>query len=224
MEHQPQPGSGERARGLWIPPRLNLKRRRNIRILSSGRRRSRSIVLTVAKLSVGSVLKQGDALFTLMPVDTPLEAEARVASRDVGFVRTGDRCTLKIDAFNYMEHGTAEGTVRWISDGAFSTDDDTGQPVDPFYKVRCSIDALHFQNVGPKFRLIPGMTLTGRYEGRHAFGARLCAQRCAAGIGRVHARAVRPTVLDLLDRIRPEAVVSCRGSRCSAGASCTEEL
>jgi HlyD family secretion protein len=120
----------------------------------------RSIVLTVAKLSVGSVLKEGDTLFTLMPVDTPLEAEARVASREVGFVRTGDRCTLKVDAFNYMEHGTAEGAVRWISDGAFSTDDDTGQPVDPFYKVRCSIDALHFQNVGPNFRLIPGMTLT----------------------------------------------------------------
>jgi HlyD family secretion protein len=119
-----------------------------------------SIVLTVAKLSVGSVLKEGDTLFTLMPVDTPLEAEARVASRDIGFVRTGDHCTLKVDAFNYMEHGTAEGIVRWISDGAFSTDDDTGQVVDPFYKVRCSIDTVHFQNVGQNFRLIPGMTLT----------------------------------------------------------------
>lgn len=119
-----------------------------------------SIVLTVAKLSVGSVLKEGDTLLTLMPLDTPLEAEARVASRDVGFVRTGDHCTLKIDAFNYMEHGTADGTVRWISDGAFTTDDDTGQPVDPYYKVRCSIDALHFKNVGRNFRLIPGMTLT----------------------------------------------------------------
>ena len=34
-----------------------------------------SVVLTLAKLSVGSVLKEGDALFTLMPIDTPLEAE-----------------------------------------------------------------------------------------------------------------------------------------------------
>lgn len=118
-----------------------------------------SIVLTVAKLSVGSVLKQGDVLFTLMPVNTPLNAEARISAREIGFVRTGDRCVLKIDAFNYMEHGTAEGVVRWISEGAFSTDDDTGQPVDPFYKVRCSVDALHFRSVGPKFRLIPGMTL-----------------------------------------------------------------
>lgn len=117
-----------------------------------------SIVLTVAKLSVGSVLKEGDTLLTLMPLNTPLEAEARVASRDVGFVRVGDYCTLKVDAFNYMEHGTAEGAVRWISDGAFNTDDN-GQPVDPYYKVRCSIDSEHFINTGPNFRLIPGMTL-----------------------------------------------------------------
>lgn len=118
-----------------------------------------SVVLTLAKLSVGSVLKEGDVLLTLMPVDTPLEAEVHVLSRDVGFARVGDRCTLKIDAFNYMEHGTAEGAVRWVSEDAFTTDDN-GQPTDPYYKVRCSVDTLHFMNVGPKFRLIPGMTLT----------------------------------------------------------------
>jgi hemolysin D len=73
-----------------------------------------SVVLTIATLSVGSVLKEGDTLFTLMPLDAPVEAEIRIASRDVGFVRRGDRCVLKIDAFNYMEHGTAEGSIRWV--------------------------------------------------------------------------------------------------------------
>jgi len=117
-----------------------------------------SVVLTVAKLSVGSVLKEGDTLFTLMPVNAPIEAEARLSSRDIGFVRVGDRCVLKIDAFNYMEHGTAEGSIRWISDNAFTTDDN-GQPAEAYYKVRCGVDATHFTNVPAKFRLIPGMTL-----------------------------------------------------------------
>ena len=58
-----------------------------------------SIVLTVAKLSVGSVLTQGGQLFTLMPLDTELQAEGDISSRDIGFVRVGDHCTLKIDAF-----------------------------------------------------------------------------------------------------------------------------
>ena len=117
-----------------------------------------SVVLTVAKLSVGSVLKEGDTLFTLMPMNAPVEAEIRIASRDVGFIRARDRCLLKIDAFNYMEHGTAEGSIRWISDNAF-TADDNGQPVEPYYKARCGVDAMHFVNVPAKFRLIPGMTL-----------------------------------------------------------------
>ena len=119
-----------------------------------------SVVLTVAKLSVGSVLKEGDTLFTLMPMNAPVEAEIRISSKEVGFVRAGDRCVLKIDAFNYMEHGTAEGKIRWISDNAFTTDDN-GQPVPAYYKASCSIEARHFVNVPAKFRLIPGMTLEG---------------------------------------------------------------
>jgi hemolysin D len=118
-----------------------------------------SVVLTIAMVSSGSVLTQGAVLFTLMPVNTRLEAEGAIASSDVGFVRQGDRCTLKIDAFRYIEHGTAEGRVRWISEGAFTTDDN-GQATPAYYKVRCSIDAAHFINVPKNFRLIPGMTLS----------------------------------------------------------------
>jgi hemolysin D len=117
-----------------------------------------STVLTVAKVSVGSVLKSGDPFMTLMPANTPVEGEARILSRDIGFLRPGDRCVLKIDAFNYFAHGTAEGTVRWISAGAFTVDED-GKPVETYYKVRCSVDATHFTGVPSNFQLMPGMTL-----------------------------------------------------------------
>ena len=145
-----------------------------------------SVVLTVAKLSVGSVLKEGDTLFTLMPVNAPREAEIRIASRDVGFVRPGDRCVLKIDAFNYMEHGTAEGSIRWISDNAFTTDDN-GQPVDAYYKARCGVDAMHFVDVPAKFRLIPGMTLQADVN----VGTRSVAMYLLGGILRGFGEAMR---------------------------------
>jgi hemolysin D len=119
-----------------------------------------SVVLSIAKLSVGSVLKEGDPFFTLMPLNTPLQAEIKIASRDVGFARPGDACVLNVDAFNASEHGTAEGKVLWISDGAFTTNDDN-QVVEAYYKARCSIDRTDFRGVPANFRLIPGMTLTG---------------------------------------------------------------
>jgi hemolysin D len=118
-----------------------------------------SMVLTMAKLSVGSVLKEGDALFTLMPLNTPVEAEIRIASRDIGFVRPGDHCVIKVEAFNFAEHGMAEGTLRWISDGAFTTDDDN-RPIDAYYRGRCDIETTQLINMPANFRLIPGMTLT----------------------------------------------------------------
>ena len=108
-----------------------------------------------------------------MPVNTPLEAEIRIVTRDVAYIRAGDPCILKVDAFNFIEHGTASGTLRWVSEGAF-TADDNGQPTDPFYKARCSIDAKGLVNVPPNFRLIPGMTLTAEVTvGTHSIATYL---------------------------------------------------
>jgi HlyD family secretion protein len=118
-----------------------------------------AVVLKLAKLSVGSVLKQGDPLVNLAPLKSPIEAEVHIAARDVGFVRPGDASTLKLDAFNFVEHGTAEGTVRWISEGAFTLDDNNNT-VEPYYKARIALTAIDLTGVPDGFRLIPGMTLT----------------------------------------------------------------
>ena len=133
-----------------------------------------STVLSVAKLSVGSVLKGGDTLATVVPLATALEAEIQISAREVGFVRAGDHVTIKVDAFNYAEHGTAEGVVEWISEGAFSINEDTGQPVEPYYRARVAINSLHFIAVPENFRLIPGMTLEADINvGRRSLGAYL---------------------------------------------------
>jgi membrane fusion protein, hemolysin D len=119
-----------------------------------------SIILSIAKLSVGSVLQPGDKFITAMPVNEPIEAVIDVASRDVGFVRVGDPVMLKIDAFDFAQHGTADGKVKWISDGAFWTDENTGQPTSAYYKMGVTIDRMNFHGVPANFRLMPGMTLS----------------------------------------------------------------
>jgi hemolysin D len=121
-----------------------------------------AVVLKVAKLSVGSVLKEGDSLFYLAPLGSPMEAEVRIEARDVGFIRPGDPVRLKFDAFNFIEHGTAEGKLRWISEGAFTTNEDGGgQATEPYYKGRIELNNVDLRNVPDGFRLIPGMTVAG---------------------------------------------------------------
>jgi membrane fusion protein, hemolysin D len=116
-----------------------------------------AVVLKMAKLSVGSVLKEGDALVYLAPLHSPVEVEAHISARDVGFIRPGDPVKVKFDAFNYIEHGMANGTVRWISEGSFTTNDE-GTAVEPYYKVRIALTKVALRNVPEGFRVIPGMT------------------------------------------------------------------
>ncbi len=118
------------------------------------------MVLKLAKLSVRSVLNQGDPLIHLAPLKSPLEAEARIAAREIGFIRPGDAVTVKLEAFSFIEHGSAEGKVRSISEGAFTTDDN-GQPVtEPYYRARITLTNVALKNVPASYRLVPGMTLT----------------------------------------------------------------
>jgi hemolysin D len=119
-----------------------------------------AMVLKLAKLSSASVMNQGEPLLYLAPLKSPLEAELHIAARDIGFIRVGDKTTVKLDPFNFIEHGAAEGTVRSISEGAFTTDDN-GQPAAAYYKVRVTLDPVALRNVPEGFRLVPGMTLTG---------------------------------------------------------------
>jgi HlyD family secretion protein len=90
-----------------------------------------AIVLRVAKLSVGSVLQPGDDFIELAMLASPVEAEIGINPVDVGFVRPGDRVILKLDPYNYLEHGWVEGRVRWISEGTYATTPATGTASSP---------------------------------------------------------------------------------------------
>ena len=121
-------------------------------------------MLDIGNASPGSVVDSQQVnkpLFTLVPINGPLEAEVDVNTSDVGFIRVGDHVEIKVDAFPFMRHGTAKGTVTTISEGSFTTDDNSAEPRTPFFKVRVRIDATPLRNVPDNFRLIPGMLVTG---------------------------------------------------------------
>jgi len=144
-----------------------------------------AMVLRIAKLSVGSVVQPTDTLIELALLRSPLEAEIYIDPRDIGFVRPGDNTTLKLDAYHFVEHGWAEGRLRWVSQGTFITPtqgtggmmvpggtspgngvamptsaSETGQTIAPFYKARVTITKADLKNVPADFRLVPGMTLS----------------------------------------------------------------
>ncbi|WP_158920820.1 HlyD family type I secretion periplasmic adaptor subunit [Acidisphaera sp. S103] len=124
-------------------------------------------VMSVGKVSVGSVLTAGQQLITLVPTDAPLEIEANIAGSDDGYVHVGDAVDIKFDTFPYSQYGLAHGVVRTISPDSFSPQDEqrnpTGAvPLSPqaggvFYRARVTLDQIQLHGTPPGFHLLPGM-------------------------------------------------------------------
>jgi len=123
-----------------------------------------AVVLDIGNASKGSVVDTNNSatkpLFTLVPLDGPVEAEVEIPSRDVGFIKAGDHVEIKIDAYPFMRHGTAKGTITTVSEGSFNVGDDD-RLRDPYFKARVRVEKADLRNVPAGFRLIPGMTVQG---------------------------------------------------------------
>jgi hemolysin D len=119
-----------------------------------------AVVLEVAQRSVGSVLREAEPLFTLVPVDVPIEAEVSIDARDIGLVRSNAPVRIKLDAYPFQKHGTLEGTVRTISEDSF-TEKEGAQA---FYRARVTLTSTTLRNVQDSYRLIPGMTVVGEIK------------------------------------------------------------
>src|SRR5262249_50174383 len=81
-----------------------------------------AIVLDVAQRSVGSVMKEAEPLYTLVPMESPLEAEVLIEGSDVGQVRNAAPTRLKLEAWPFQKHGTLKGSLRTLSEDTFNPD------------------------------------------------------------------------------------------------------
>jgi hemolysin D len=152
--------------------RENLNKAELRRQLVELRAQRDATVLTVARVSVGSVLQSGDQFITLVPTDVPLEVESNIAGRDDGFVHVGDPVAIKFDTFPYHLYGMATGTVRTVSPDSFTGADEARSRAgigavpmpqntsEPFFKARIAINEVKLHSVPAGFHIAPGMPVT----------------------------------------------------------------
>lgn len=127
-------------------------------------------VLSIAKVSVGSVLQSGQHFITMVPSDAPLEIEADIPAAENGYVHVGDKVAIKFATFPFTRYGLAYGAVRVISPDSFTAQEDQRNPTgdvptpsgstEPYYRARVSLDRMELHNTPPGFRLMPGMPTT----------------------------------------------------------------
>lgn len=149
--------------------RENLNKANLRRQLVELRAEKDAVVLSIAKVSPGSVLQSGEQFFTLVPADAPLEVEANITGMDAGYVHLNNHVTVKFDTFPFTQYGAAEGKVRLVSADSFTSNPDEKQrgvqqaqsaTMSSFYRSRITLDNIKLHDTPPGFRVVPGMPVT----------------------------------------------------------------
>lgn len=113
------------------------------------------VVQQLAVHTVGGVVTPAQQLLIVVPQDHPVEVEAQVENKDVGFVKEGQSVEVKVETFQFTLYGTIPGRVRTVSDDAAPI-----EKVGLVYPTRVSMDRSTIQVEGKQVNLSPGMAVT----------------------------------------------------------------
>jgi len=122
----------------------------------------RGTVKQVILNTAGGVVKPGEPILEIVPLDDTLLIEANIKPADIAFLHPGQKAMVKITAYDFSIFGGLEGSVEQIS-----ADTIENQKGESFYKVKLRTKASAIVHRGEKLPIIPGMTasvdiLTGK--------------------------------------------------------------
>ena len=110
------------------------------------------VIKTLYITTVGGVLRAGQTVVDVVPVDDRLIVEAKLQTQDIGYVKAGQSALIKLTSADALRFGGIDGTVTNVSPDTLVTEQGT-----PYYKVRIETANDRFQRGELQYRLFPGM-------------------------------------------------------------------
>jgi len=114
----------------------------------------KGVIQELVPKAIGEVVKPGDVIARIVPMERELIAEVRIQPKDIGYVSVGNKADVKITTYDYSRFGGITGTVRKISATTFQND--RGEP---FYKAELSLAKDHVGLKNEKHLVLPGMVV-----------------------------------------------------------------
>jgi len=113
------------------------------------------IVLDLPKVTAGSIVTEGETLFTLVRTNVPLELEIDIDPKDVSDLKLQAQVSVKLDALPYQQYGDLKGELVFISDDTF--DKSLSGEQGAWYRGRVKIFDSSLKALPDEVDLTPGM-------------------------------------------------------------------
>ena len=117
----------------------------------------RGVVNNLAVTTIGGVVRPGEEILEIIPLDDDLFVEARVKPKDIANIRSGQSATIKLTAYDYTIYGTLKGYVDVVSADTFKDENSRSIDGDPHYKVRIIVDRDNLTSRQARIEIRPGM-------------------------------------------------------------------
>ncbi len=115
------------------------------------------IVKNIRVTTVGGVLRAGEELMQIIPVDDKLIIEAKISPIDIAQVATGLKATIRLDPFDYTIYGGVDGEVVYVS--ADTLKEETARGEEIYYRVHVATNSHPvITTTGKEIDILPGMT------------------------------------------------------------------
>jgi adhesin transport system membrane fusion protein len=105
--------------------------------------------------TIGGVVRPGEPIMEIVPLNEKLVVEARLSPVDVGYVRSGQPAVVKVSTYDFVRYGGLDGTV--INVAADSTVDRNGAP---YFRVVVETEKSYLGDTPGSNSIAPGMQAT----------------------------------------------------------------
>ena len=118
----------------------------------------RGTIKEVKVNTVGGVIRPGQDLIEIVPLEETLLIEARIRPADIAFLRPGQQAMVKITAYDFSIYGGLRASLEQISADAIK--DERGDKSETFFRIRLRTDKNSLGTDEHPLPIIPGMTAT----------------------------------------------------------------
>ncbi len=111
------------------------------------------IVKGLSVNTIGAIVKPGETLMEIVPVEDELVVEVKIAPQHIGHLKVGQPVKVKLSSYDFSRYGLVNGTLEQISATTFS-----GENGERYYQGRIRL-GQNYVGHDRNNQVMPGMTV-----------------------------------------------------------------